>query len=532
MSNVEFKFKPNEQRMRARLRELVQVRSYTGSAGETEAINLVTKWLTEIESAHSSRCSLRVDRHTAQMSALRQDDAFPGTEVDRDDVPLVGATLCGTMPKSVSSDQNQNQNDENDEKPTLMLTGHIDVVPEGDVDQWIHAPFSAALVESNVVYGRGTCDMKGGLIGALEVFELFAEAGSASFYGDLVFLAVSGEEDGGVGTLAAIRRGYRADYVILAEPTGSGATLDPTLIVANAGALTCSVTVQGRSAHASKRLEGESALDHYLGIHQRLKSAERELNEAERDPLMRELVLPYPTNVGVIGGGLWASSVMDRLEVVVRVGVALGESTERAEARFRRTVADAAAHDPWLARTPPVVSVSGARFASSSIGADHPLTGALSSAAAAVFGRSPKLAAAPYGCDAALWNNVAHSPCIVYGPGDLRVAHAPNENVDLRTVDLVAQVFLQVASHLLDAPSLQRPPELGTLEDHIAAQNERLEREILLLQQQRGGSNAAASSASSSPSPSSSTTATDTATATDADATSQQTSWWRDLLKF
>lgn len=90
------------------------------------------------------------------------------------------------------------------------------------------------------------------------------------------------EEDSGLGTLSAIRRGWTADAVILPEPTVAAGT--PQLVIAHAGAMSCRVAVQGRSAHASRRLEGESALDHYLTVHAAIREAERELNEREQHP--------------------------------------------------------------------------------------------------------------------------------------------------------------------------------------------------------------------------------------------------------
>ena len=160
--------------------------------------------------------------------------------------------------------------------------------------------------------------------------------GDRDFAGELRFVAVPGEEDGGTGTLAAIRRGWTGDFVIVPEPT-SGPD-GPQVVVAHGGALTYTIEVDGRSAHAATRLLGESALDHFLTVYAAVELLERELNEAERNPAMTATGLPYPTTVGVVHGGVWASNVMEQITAELRVGVTIDESIQEAEARFERTL--------------------------------------------------------------------------------------------------------------------------------------------------------------------------------------------------
>ncbi len=406
-------------RLRRRLLELVCVPSQTGD--EAAAVECVAAWL-------RSFCD-EVDQWSTPMSELEVDPEYPGREVERAEVPVVAARVRGRRPG-----------------PSLMLTGHLDVVPPGDRGHWRTDPF-AATVEGDRVYGRGACDMKSGLTAALEALEVLAR-GDRSFAGEVVFVAVPGEEDGGTGTLAAIRRGWRSDVAIITEPTSTGEG-HPGIVVAHAGALTFTVRVQGRSAHASTRHQGESALEHYFVVHQAMRDEEKRLNEAETHPLMRALGMPYATSVGRIAGGDWAASVMDVLEAEVRVGVALGESVTEAEERFRRAVLEGSRRDPWLAEHPPTVVRSGAAYGSAQTPADHPLVESVARAAGRVFGRAPARAGAPYGCDMAAWTRLAGTPTIVYGPGDVRVAHAPNEWVSLAETERVARVLLEAAAEIL-----------------------------------------------------------------------------------
>ncbi len=143
--------------------------------------------------------------------------------------------------------------------------------------------------------------------------------------GELLVVLVPSEEDGGQGTLAAIRAGATGDLAIIPEPSA----LD--IVVAHAGAITFRLTVPGRAAHASQRREGVSALDKLFVLSKALEADETRRNTAETDPLMTALGLPYPTIIGIVGGGEWASTVLDRVTADGRYGVRLGQSAADAE---------------------------------------------------------------------------------------------------------------------------------------------------------------------------------------------------------
>lgn len=406
-------------RIENRLVDLTRIPSVSGD--EEAAIRRLADWL--------NASGAEVDYWYDGMAKLVADPSYAGHEVERAWVPVVAGLVRGSRPG-----------------PSILLTGHVDVVPPGDYEQWRHDPY-IGLVDNGSVYGRGAADMKGGLVAALEAFETFA-GGPRDFSGRVIFLAVPAEEDSGLGTLAAIRRGWTADAVIIPEPTDRGGT--PELVVAHAGAMSCSVEVTGRAAHASRRLEGESALDHYLTVHAAVREAERELNDAEQHPLLKELVLPYATNVGVVGGGSWSSTVMDRLMVELRVGVGIDETIEEAKARFEAAVRDRVADDPWLSQHPPTIRWQAAGFGSAQVPTDHPLVECVSDAAEVVNGEPPAVTAAPYGCDMAGWVRIAGAPTVLYGPGDIEEAHAANEHVSLDTTERVARVLVRATSALLE----------------------------------------------------------------------------------
>ncbi|MDN5870566.1 MAG: ArgE/DapE family deacylase [Nitrococcus sp.] len=415
------------ERLRERLVDLVRIPSITGD--EEAAIRRVADWL--------SAAGAEVDYWFDGIGKLVVDSDYPGHEIERAWVPVVAGVIRGSRPG-----------------PTVVLSGHVDVVPPGDYTQWTRDPF-AGVIAGDKLYARGAADMKSGVVAALEAFEAFA-GGARDFPGRVVFIAVPAEEDSGLGTLAAIRRGWTADAAIITEPTCRDGC--PEVIVAHAGAMSCVLEIYGLSAHASKRLRGENALDHYLTLHDVLREGERLLNEAERHPLMQGLKLPYATSIGTINGGTWSSSVMDRLEVQVRIGVALDETTAEAKARFERTLSEGVASNPWLSTHPPTVRWRAAGFGSAQTRVDHPLVDALCDAGENVFGARPTIAAAPYGCDMSAWVRIGGVPTVLYGPGDIEQAHAANEWVSLETTEQVARALVQATDSLLatDRETLRR----------------------------------------------------------------------------
>lgn len=407
-------------RIQENLVSLIRIPSVTGE--EDAVVSHIANWLQQFDA--------EIDYWNDGIASLQRDPRYPGHEVERAWAPVVVGVLRGEQPG-----------------PSVLLTGHVDVVPPGDYSRWNDEPFSG-VARGDRIYGCGSSDMKSGIAAAMAVFEAFAEGGR-NFPGRIIFAAVPAEEDSGLGTLAAIRGGWDADACIIPEPTlGAGGL--PELVVAHAGAMSLKVRVPGKSAHASKRLQGESALDHFITVYEAMRKDEQAVNEREQHPLMKLHPLPYATNVGTIHGGLWSSSVMDTLEAQVRVGVALDETIEQAEARFRDAVMGHIQDDPWLRDNPPRITRLASGFGSAQTREDHPLVTALAEAAEEEFRKQTPIAAAPYGCDMSGWVRHAKVPTVVYGPGEIEQAHAPNESVSLEATCKVARTLVKATERLLE----------------------------------------------------------------------------------
>jgi acetylornithine deacetylase len=350
-------------------------------------------------------------------AAIRADPAWPGEETTRSSLPVV----LGRIGRAGGR--------------RIVLSGHLDVVPPGDPATWTVDPWGGE-IRAGRLYGRGACDLKGGVAAILgAVRALVASGAAARLDGEVVVALVPGEEDGGQGTLAAIRAGATGDLAIITEPSN----LD--IVVAHAGAITFRLTVPGRAAHASQRREGVSALDNLFVLLHALEADETARNAAETDPLMAVLGLPYPTIVGKVAGGEWASTVLDRVVAEGRYGVRLGQSPADAGADLRRAIDAANAADPFLCDHPATLEIVGGQFGSGRVPSDHPLPVGLADAAERVTGRRPALLGEPYGADMRLFINEGGTPCVIYGPGDVRIAHSADEHVPLAEVEECAQVL-------------------------------------------------------------------------------------------
>ncbi|HEX5240995.1 MAG TPA: ArgE/DapE family deacylase [Candidatus Limnocylindrales bacterium] len=398
------------------LAELVRVPSVTGDEGAVQdAVAAVLEALGGI-----------VERVETEPEAFARDDPdWPGAEMPRIRLPVVAGRFGQIGGRARTREGGRR----------ILLVGHVDVVPVGDAGTWTHDPWGAEIVAGRL-YGRGAVDMKGGLAAILGAVRAIRDAGLEDrLDGELVVVSVPSEEDGGQGMLAAIRAGYVGDAAVIAEPT----ELD--VVIAHAGAITFRLTVPGRAAHASMRREGVSALDNLMTLVRSLEADEAARNAAERDPLMTALGLPYPTIIGKVGGGEWASTVIDQVVAEGRYGVRLGQTWQAAEVDLRRCIEAAARADPFLRDHPPSLELTGGRFSSARIPADDPLPVGLADAAAAVTGRRPAMLGEPYGADMRLLVNEGRTPTVMFGPGSVAVAHAADEFVPLDEVAAAARVL-------------------------------------------------------------------------------------------
>ena len=312
--------------------------------------------------------------------------------------------------------------------PSLLLNGHIDVVP-AEAALWSTPPFTARRVEGEEggwLVGRGAGDMKGGYaVGTLAVAALQA-AVPGWLRGRLSFVSVIEEECTGNGTLATARDGVLADAVVVLEPTGLG------LLLGGVGILWVEVTVPGMPAHAESAHQAVNPVESATALIQPLKELEAAMAAALTGPFAG-LDHACNVNVGVISAGDWPSSVPGQATLGVRIGFPPSWTPDQALDRVRRALHSAVLADPWLRQHPPRIRPHGFRAEGYFIDPAHPLVAALAAAHAGAHGAEP--ARFPLGSttDARIYLNQFGVPAVAYGPV-ARNIHAVDEAVELASI--------------------------------------------------------------------------------------------------
>src|SRR6056297_2309779 len=235
---------------------------------------------------------------------------------------------------------------------SLILQGHLDVVPEGPEGMWQTPPYVPE-VRDGWMYGRGAGDMKAGKVAALFAVDALRRAGYAP-KGRLHYQSVVEEESSGLGAVATLARGYRADCAFIPEPTGLG------LVRAQVGAIWFRLKVRGRPAHVAYAGAGASAITAAIHLITALQKMEADWNtQAANHPDYRDVPHPLNFNAGQIKGGDWTSSLPAWCDVDCRMGLLPGDDVAARRAQIVDTVQQAAAAHPFLRETPPEIEWTG-----------------------------------------------------------------------------------------------------------------------------------------------------------------------------
>ena len=235
---------------------------------------------------------------------------------------------------------------------SLILQGHIDVVPEGPLEMWTHPPY-AAVVKDGWMYGRGAHDMKSGVAAMIWAMDALRTAGLEPA-ADVHIQTVTEEESTGNGALATLLRGYRADAALIPEPTGG------TITRAHTGTLWFRIKVRGIPVHVAVAQSGSNAIMSAYHLIQALQDHTKRINEAAKShPWYKDIDSPLKFNPGIIRGGDWASSTPAWCEVDCRIGLLPGTDVAEAKRGVEQAVAAAARTDNFLANNPPQVEWHG-----------------------------------------------------------------------------------------------------------------------------------------------------------------------------
>jgi succinyl-diaminopimelate desuccinylase len=334
---------------------------------------------------------------------------------------------------------------ESSTSPTLVLNGHTDVVPAGDPDAWTHDPYAAAVVterddagrEREVLYGRGSADMKTGLALALVTAKRFAHRFEDDIDdgadGALAVHAAAGEETGIPGTRTCIDAGYGGDHAIVLEPT------DLRVATSAKGVVTYRIVVRGESTHASHPDEGANAIDAARDLFDRVDAYDADLREREDDLVGRGYASVTSVEAGTEGN---MGVIPDACEFLLDRRVLPEESIEDVDAEVDALLAAAAREDGVEADRETVQY-----YESASVPTDHPLAELVR---AETGDRAPS---DPWGMTAATDARefvAAGIPAVVWGPGSLSQAHTVDEHVALEEATEALAVLESIVDRVLD----------------------------------------------------------------------------------
>ncbi len=319
---------------------------------------------------------------------------------------------------------------------TLIINGHMDVVPANDHSGWTHPPFEPHR-DGGWLIGRGAGDMKGGFAaGMLAIWALDAiDPGWQR--GALTVVAAIEEEATGNGTLASGHAGYLADAALLLEPT------DLKILLGGIALVWVSIELEGRAGHAEAALASVNPIETVPTIIAALQTLEREFNDAhadgaDADVAFAEIRHPYNVNIGTVSAGDWASSVPSVARLEVRIGHPASLSADDVLAKVRALLKDATVDDEWFVEHPPRVSLSGYRAERYLQDADGDIVTSLAAAHRDVHGASPELVTIGSTTDARFYLNQFDVPAVAYGP-ITRNMHGTDEAVELASIVATAR---------------------------------------------------------------------------------------------
>lgn len=375
----------------------------------------------QVVADHLRRLGLEVDVVPCRFDELRHHAAF----CDDGLTPDGRVTVVGRWSAASEAAENGAR--------SLILNGHVDVVSPGDEALWSESPWSGAIRDGRM-YGRGCCDMKAGLASGIFAVAALKAIGFRPA-GDVIIESVSGEETGGIGTLAAIVKGYRADAAIILEPTAL--KMSPV----QAGAVTFRLTISGRASHACMKSSGVSAIHKASYLLAAIDDHDRARHQAFSSAIYADPDNVAPISVGTLHAGDWHSTVPNRAVLEGRCGVLPGESVDEAKDALAGALANASAADSWLAAHPPTLEWFEATFEAGQTDLDSPILNVLGASHRSVLRRDAVLEGVTYGSDLRLFTNHASIPAVLYGPGDVVNAHTVDEFIDLAEIRAATKVL-------------------------------------------------------------------------------------------
>jgi acetylornithine deacetylase ArgE len=305
---------------------------------------------------------------------------------------------------------------------TLLLEVHQDTVP---ADGMTIAPFGAR-VDSGRLYGRGACDIKGGMAAMLAAFARLVQTKPRGAM-NVVLACTVDEEHTFLGVQELVQRGIRADFAVIAEPT------QLHIVNAHKGVARLILTTTGRACHSSRPDQGVSAIYRMGRVLVAIQRFADNLQKGHADPLLG----PPTLSVGRIEGGVSVNTVPDSCRIEIDRRVIPGEDPALSADELLRFLREAGIDfdldcpRPWMSM--PALAATGSEEIVQRLGrAIDSVTG------------SHQVMPVPYGTDA---STIARAgiPAVVFGPGDIAQAHTKDEWVSLEEVEKASEILFRLA---------------------------------------------------------------------------------------
>ena len=316
-------------------------------------------------------------------------------------------------------------------KPGLLYNGHLDTVPVG-AQEWIHDPFSAKTAEGKI-WGRGAVDMKGGLAALMAAAKALAGA-RLPLSGDFIMAATAGEETDSQGAMAiAARSDLRPlQAVIIAEPTNNG------VYVAEKGALWLELTTHGKTAHGATPELGRNAV---MMMWKLIGELEKLEIPHEEHPMLGS----FTRSINTIAGGMKTNVVPDNCVVTVDMRTVPGQDHRAILRRIEDLIEDLGRRIPDFKAS---AKITNDRIPVQTSPEESVVKGVVE-IVAEVTGERPVPGGISYYTDGAAFVPALNIPMIICGPGDPKLAHQPNEHVEVSSLVQSARIFTLAAVKLL-----------------------------------------------------------------------------------
>lgn len=392
------------------LRELIRTPSETGQEGEIQMV--IADRLRQL--------GLRVDVWEPDWDRLRRHPGYVAVERGYERRPNVVGTLPGKGGGR-----------------SLLFNGHTDVIPPGSPQGWQHGPWSGDVAEGRI-YGRGSSDMKAGLVAMTMAVEALIGTGQR-LRGDLILEYTVDEELSGNGTLDCVQHGYRADAGICCET--SSMRVQPASI----GRIWFEIRVNGRPAGIQRHWEGVSAIDKGYLLTGAVSDFEQSRISRVTHPLYPDIRSAIPCMVGAFQSGSYHSAFPDSCTLKGSLATLPGEDSVAVKDEFVTFIQERAQHDAWLKEHPPEVEFSGYFAEASEISSESLIVQTLCSSFRSVVGAEPLITGREGAADTRHLNKYGQTPTVIFGPGLTEQMHASNEWVGIDDLIMATKVLASTA---------------------------------------------------------------------------------------